>query len=173
MIGPPRSDEYAPYYGGYVARVPEEDILGALARQVNDVRSATAPFVLLRESFRYGPDKWSVRELIGHLVDAERVFGYRAFCISRGEQAALPSFDENSYVARAPFASCALADLVAELALVRESNLVVLRRLDAEAWRRSGTAGGKPISVRALAYIMAGHVRHHLEILQTRYRAEA
>jgi hypothetical protein len=167
--GRPESDEFAPYYTGYVSRVTEEDVVGALEKQVRDVRSTLQAFSGERESFAYAPGKWSVRQVAGHLVDAERVFGYRAFCISRGEQAALPSFDENAYVVQSDTGRRLLADVVAELAHVRESNLIVLRNLDAEAWSRRGTASGHPVSVRALAYIMAGHIRHHLEILRERY----
>ena len=107
--------------------------------------------------------------MLGHLVDGERIFGYRAFCISRGETAALPSFDENRYVAAAGSDATPLAELADELALVRRSNLVVLRRLEPPEWARVGTASGKPVSVRALAWVMAGHPRHHLEVLRERY----
>jgi hypothetical protein len=110
-----------------------------------------------------------VREVLGHVTDAERVFGFRAFCFSRGDENPLPGFDENEYVSRSGFDRFSLADLVQEFGQVREANLAVLGRLDGDAWRRMGTASGNPVSVRALAYIMAGHVRHHLHILSTRY----
>ncbi len=110
-----------------------------------------------------------LREVVGHLVDGERVFGYRAFCISRGEKAALPSFDENQYVAETRSNATPLRELADELGLVRESNLAFLRRLESREWERAGIASGKPISGRALAWIMAGHPRHHIRILRERY----
>jgi len=122
-----------------------------------------------REGHRYAEGKWSIRQVLGHLVDAERVFGYRAFCFSRGERAALPSFDENEYVRAARSDATPLGDLVDELALVRESNLVVLRRLEPLEWARVGAASGQPVTVRALAFIMAGHPRHHVHVLRERY----
>ena len=140
-----------------------------LEPQVEEIRRFLASVPAERETYRYAEGKWSIRQVLGHLVDGERVFGYRAFCISRGEQAALPSFDENEYVAGARSDGVPLRELVEELALVRRSNLVVLRRLDAREWARVGTASGKPVSVRALAWVMAGHPRHHLQILRERY----
>jgi len=165
----PTETEYAPFFAGYVALVPETDILAVLRGQAGEIRRLAALVPADREGHRYAEGKWSIREVMGHLVDAERVFGYRAFCFSRGERAALPSFDENEYVAAARSGAAPLRELVDELALVRESNLVVLRRLAPEEWARAGTAGGKPVTVRALAWIMAGHPRHHVRILRERY----
>jgi hypothetical protein len=166
----PKEGEYAPFYGRYVALVPETDILEVLERQVEDIRRLAASVPAERETHRYAEGKWSVREVLGHLVDGERVFGYRAFCISRGETAALPYFDEKLYVAAARSGAIPLRELVEELALVRRSNLVVLRRLEPSEWGRVGTASGHPVSVRALAWVMAGHPRHHVHILRERYR---
>ena len=165
----PLETEYAPFYAGYVALVPETDILGVLEGQLDEVRRVAGAFSPGRESLRYAEGKWSVREVVGHLVDAERVFGYRAFCFSRGETAALPSFDENQYVVAATSDAIPLRELVEELALVRQSNQAFLRRLRDPEWTRVGTASGKPVTVRALAWIMAGHPRHHLNILRDRY----
>ena len=171
MIDKPGDTEFAPFFAGYVSLVPETDVVAVLQDQAAEVHRHARAFSPDRESFRYAPGKWSVRELFGHLGDAERVFGYRAFCISRGERANLPGFDEVPYVAHSSFAECSLADLVEEFGRLRESNLVVLRRLDEMAWKRLGSANGSPVSVRALAFIMAGHVRHHLQVLSTRYAA--
>jgi hypothetical protein len=172
MIDKPGQAEFASFYTDYVSLVPEADIIQALEGQADDVRLQTRGFIPKREEFRYAEGKWSVREVLGHVTDVERVFGFRAFCFSRGDENPLPGFDENDYVARSGFDRCSLADLVEEFGQVREANLIVLRRLDPlddVAWRRIGTANGHPVSVRALAYIMAGHVRHHLHILSTRY----
>ena len=165
----PTETEYAAIYRGYVALVPETDIVGVLETQAEEIRRLLATVSPEKETYRYAEGKWSIRQVLGHLVDAERVFGYRAFCFSRGEQAPLPSFDENRYVDAARSDSVPLRELVEELVLVRQSNLVALRRLDAREWAQVGTASGKPVSVRALAWVMAGHPRHHLQILRERY----
>ncbi|MBI4477814.1 MAG: DinB family protein [Acidobacteria bacterium] len=165
----PTETEYAPFYAGYVSLVPETDILDLLDRQIAEVRSHATAVPADRETFAYAPGKWTVREVYGHVADAERVFGYRAVCISRGEQASLPAFDEQQYVARSTFAGTPLADLVSEFTLLREANLLALRRLPPTTWSQMGIANQNPISVRALAFIMAGHVRHHLRILNERY----
>jgi hypothetical protein len=168
-VARPGEGEYAPFYAGYVGLVPEADIVAVLEQQAGELRELAASVPADRETFRYAEGKWSVREVLGHLVDGERVFGYRAFCISRGERAGLPSFDENHYVAEARSNAIPLRELADELALVRESNLAFLRRLEPGEWERSGTASGKPITVRALAWVMAGHPRHHVGILRERY----
>ena len=165
----PDDTEYAAFYARYVALVPESDILAVLEAQVEEIRRLLAPVSAEKEAYRYAEGKWSIRQVLGHLVDGERIFGYRAFCFSRGEQAALPSFDENEYVAAARSDAVPLRELVDELALVRQSNLAVLRRLDAREWAQVGTASGKPVSVRAIAWVMAGHPRHHVQVLRERY----
>lgn len=165
----PAASEYAPFYAGYVARVPEADILTVLEAQRAELRAVASSIPSDRERYAYAAGKWTIRDMFGHLGDAERVFGYRAFCIGRGESAALPGFDENEYVARAGFGDCPLADLASELVQLRETNLATFRRLDPAGWTRTGTANGTPVSMRAIAYIMAGHVRHHLAVLTERY----
>ena len=165
----PTPAEYAPFYETYVSLVPDDDILSALERQPAEVRALAATVTPDGKSYRYARGKWSVGEVIGHMGDAERVFGYRAFCISRGEIAHLPSFDEKAYTAGAEFDRCRFSELVDEWATLRQSNLIVLRRLPPDAWNRTGTASGAAVSVRALAYILAGHVRHHVGILRSRY----
>ena len=156
-------------FAGYVSLVPEADIMRVLAGQLAAVRLHMRGVLPAREDFRYAPGKWSIREVFGHMADTERVMGYRAFCISRGEEANLPGFDEQQYIAQSRYATCRLAEAVEELAQLRAANLTFLRRLDAAGWQRSGTANGSPVSVRALGFIMAGHVRHHLHVLGTRY----
>ena len=165
----PAETEYAPFYAGYVSLVPESDVLAVLEEQKDAFRRLAVGVPKDRERHRYAEGKWSIREVVGHLVDAERVFGYRAFAFSRGEKAALPSFDENEYVAASGYDEVPLAELVRELVAVRDANLAVLRRLSDAEWTRVGTASGKLVSVRALGFIMAGHPRHHLAILRERY----
>jgi hypothetical protein len=169
----PEATEYAPFYAGYVSLVPESDVVRVLGEQTAVLEGQVRQFVPSLEQHRYAPGKWSVREVMGHVTDAERVFGFRAFCFSRGESNPLPGFDENDYVAAGGFDGRSLMDLVDEFAQVRQANLIVLKRLNDDAWMRVGTASGKPVSVRALAFIMSGHVRHHMNILSSRYAAGA
>lgn len=165
----PADTEYAPLYAAYISLVPEEDILAVLTQQVEAVRRLAASVPEDRETFRYAPEKWSIREVFGHLGDAERVFGFRAFAFSRGEPGALPGFDENAYVARSGYERRSLESLAGDFTSIRQGNLSLLRGLDEEGWSRVGTANGLAVSVRALAFIMAGHARHHLAILRDRY----
>jgi hypothetical protein len=118
---------------------------------------------------RYEPGKWSIKELVGHINDAERIFGYRALRIARGDQTPLPGFEQDDFIAGANFDACTLADLTTEFELIRRSNLAMFKQLGDEAWVRRGTASDNTISVRALAYIIAGHEVHHLNILRSRY----
>jgi hypothetical protein len=165
----PQADEYAPYFERYIALVPEADPLPVLGAQAGILAGVSASLPASKEQFRYAEGKWTIREVFGHLIDAERVFGYRSFCISRGGSAPLPAFDEDAYVFRSGYDGRSVADLLGEFTLVRQSNLAFLTALVPEQWKRIGTASGKPISVRALPFIMAGHVRHHLRILHERY----
>lgn len=169
MTERPSPSEYAPFYAGYIALAPAGDILDTLARQQPQLGELAAGLTPEREQFRYAEGKWSVREVFGHLNDAERVFGYRAFCIGRGDSNPLPGFDENRYVAASGYDASPLRELAAEFALLRAGNLATLRRLEDDDWRNQGIANGVPVSVRALAFIMAGHVNHHLAVLREKY----
>jgi hypothetical protein len=172
MTGRPTDSEFAEFYKGYVSLVTDTDVLAALEDQTRLMNRLAEAVPADRESYRYAPGKWSVREVVGHLADAERVFGYRAFCISRGEQKMLPGFDENEYVALSGFDRHPVADLAREFVDIRRANLDAFRRFDRDAWTRQGSANGHAVSVRALAYIMVGHVRHHAGILASRYGVE-
>ncbi len=167
--GPPNPDEYAPFYSGYVQRQIGTDVLLRLPEQAAEVERRFAAVPPEREGWRYAEGKWSVRQVLGHVIDAERVFGYRAMCIARGESKPLPGFDENEYVANAPFQHLAVADLLREFLALRAGHVLLFSHLSPADWSRLGNANGHPVSVRALPYIMAGHVHHHLEILATRY----
>ena len=169
MVERPSEGEHNPYYSKYIALVTEDDVLLALEQQSAEVRQLVARLPADRESYRYAPGKWSVRQVIGHMTDAERVFGYRAFRISRGDETPLSGFDENLFVERSPYDGVPAKQLAEEFALVRAGNLAFLRQLDALRWPLKGTANNSPISVRALAYIMAGHVRHHQKGLRDNY----
>lgn len=169
MPSPPLTTEFAPYYAGYLALITEPDILAMLEAQIDDLERMIQAVPPERETYRYAPGKWSIREVVGHLIDADRVFGYRAFCISRGEKAALPSYDENEYVAKSGYHDRTLQDLLAEFTQVRQSNLAFFLRLTDDQWMQMGIANHNPVSVRAIAFITAGHLRHHLNVLQKSY----
>jgi len=169
MTGQPLESEYAPYYSGYVAYVTEDEILPVLRSQMDALDVLLGRVAPDRETYRYAEGKWSIREIVGHLIDGERVFGYRAFCIARGESQNLPGFEQDDYMLTAPYDRIDLEDLLAELRLVRLSNIAMLRNLDEESWLRIGTANDNQVSVRALAFIIAGHVRHHMGVLRERY----
>jgi hypothetical protein len=173
MIAHPTENEYAPYYGKYVSLITESDLLPVLHAQVDELKRIAAAVSPDREQYRYAPGKWSIREVAGHVIDGERVFGYRAFALSRGEIAPLPSFDENQYVARSRYNEYILSDLCDEFAAIRRSNIAYLERLDDDELKRMGTVSGKQASARAVVYIMAGHVRHHLNGLLSSYGLSA
>ena len=165
----PNESEYAPSYQGYVDQVSESDIMTVLRGELDELDVLLARVPAEKEKYAYAVGKWTIREIIGHLIDGERVFGYRALCIARGEKQNLPGFDQDDYMLTAPYNHIELEDLLSELRLVRLSNMAMFRSLDEEAWNRVGTANGNEITVRALAFIMGGHVRHHMNVLKERY----
>lgn len=165
----PEASEYAPFYAGYIAKVPDGDVLAMLAAQGEETQIRLGSLSPERALFRYAPGKWSVKEVIGHLCDAERIMSYRALRVARGDETPLAGFDENAYVPTGGFDGRELAHLLAELAIVRSATLSLFRSLDAAAWVRRGVANNHPVSARALAYITLGHERHHLGVLAERY----
>jgi DinB superfamily len=166
----PEVGEYAPSFADYVGRIAEhEDVVGVLVAQLDQVLARLGRIPEARGDYRYAPEKWSIKEIVGHLSDTERVFAYRGLRIGRGDSTPLPSFEDQAYVAAARAGDRTLADLAAEWGDVRRATIALFRNLPAQAWRRRGTASDQPISVRALAYIIAGHVRHHLQTLDERY----
>ncbi|MGH7645786.1 MAG: DinB family protein [Gemmatimonadales bacterium] len=166
----PGSDEYAPSFAGYVARTAdEEDVVAVLAAQLTQLVTRLEGIPEVRGDYRYAPGKWSIKEVVGHLSDTERVFAYRALRIARGDATPLPSFDDQAYVPEMQAGERTMAALAGEWGDVRRATLALFRNLPAPVWRRRGVVGDHPISVRALAYIIAGHVRHHVEVLDARY----
>jgi hypothetical protein len=165
----PSTSEYAPYYGKYVSLVPEGDILGTLSAQLDSTLLLLRGIDEEKAGHRYAPDKWSIKELVGHVIDTERIFAYRTLRFARGDKAELQGFEQDGYIRNASFDACKLYELAEEFEFVRRGNLLMFRHLDNEAWQRRGVASNAEVSVRALAYIMAGHERHHVEILQARY----
>lgn len=165
----PEATEYAPYYAGYVSLVPEGDILTTLAEQMDSTVRFLRSIDEEKASHRYAAGKWSIKELVGHITDGERIFAYRALRFARNDKTELPGFEQDDYIRNASFDAIPFDELVREFELVRGANLLMFKHLDAEAWLRRGVASEAEVSVRALAFIMAGHVQHHIEILKTRY----
>lgn len=168
-IARPDPDEYFEYFGTYLALVPDEDALSLLRDQFEDTLVLLRPLDDARARHRYAPDKWSVKEVVGHLTDAERIFAYRALRIARADTTPIEGFDENAYVSAGRFDERPLDDLIEDYERVRDATLSLFNGFDEEALVRRGTANGKTISVRAIAWIIAGHELHHRGILIERY----
>jgi uncharacterized damage-inducible protein DinB len=165
----PPHTEYAEWYARYVALVPDGDIVAILATQLHDTYALLRELTDEQARLAYAAGKWSIKEVIGHIADAERVFATRALCFARGDATPLPGFDENAYVPAGSFDDRPLASLLAELSAVRGATVSLFAGLPSQAWERSGTASDNRVSVRALAWITAGHELHHREILSERY----
>jgi hypothetical protein len=167
-IARPGADEHAAYFGRYVERVPDGDLVAMLREQVVET-AAMLRRARDRADFAYAPGKWSIKQVVGHLSDVERVMAYRALWIARNDMTPLPGFDENAWVDQAKFERRTLDDLVDEFEVVRASTVQLGAHLDAEQFARRGTSNGNPMSVRALFYIIAGHERHHVALRRARY----
>lgn len=165
----PDATEYASFYASYIARVPDGDVVEVLRDGGRELVAALSAIPESRGDFRYAEGKWSVREMLGHVIDAERIFGYRALRLARADATPLPGFEENDYVPVSGADRRTLADLIDEIRAVRESTVKLFASLPEEAWARRGVVNGREVSVRALAYITAGHAMHHLRVLQERY----
>lgn len=171
MIVPrPGSDEFAPFYAPYLASFTRDiDPDSEIKAQTFEVARFLSAIDDEKSLYRYAPGKWSIREVVGHLTDGERVFAYRLLRVTRGDQTPLPGFEEDDYVRAARFDRRPLTDLVAEWLSVREATSTLVRATDAEGWSRRGVANGQPISARAIIYVILGHVRHHMGVLRERY----
>jgi hypothetical protein len=168
-ISRPGPDESIAYYHRYIDKVAGEDITDQLASQLHEVEKLLEPVTDRAALARYAEGKWSIKEIIGHLIDTERIFAYRLLRIARGDSTPLPGFDENAYNPEGHFDERPIAMLLAEFRSVRQSTSALFEGLPAQAWERRGIANGQPISARALAYIIVGHVFHHLGVLRDRY----
>ncbi|MBU3699916.1 MAG: DinB family protein [Candidatus Kapabacteria bacterium] len=164
----PHANEYPAYYAKYIDALGDVDLTSVLTSQLHTL-TALSSLTEEQALYRYAEGKWSIKEVLGHLIDCERVFAFRAMSIARGEQQPLPGFDENAYVAHASFDAQPVSHLIEELISVRHATITLLRSLTPDEHLRSGVANGNPITVRALFWIIAGHVKHHAEILTTRY----
>ncbi|NNF56653.1 MAG: DinB family protein [Rhodothermaceae bacterium] len=168
----PTPAEYAPFYATYIAALGDADIMDVLERQESELSALLKPLSEEQVGFRYAEGKWSIREVVGHMADAERIFGTRMLRFARGDQAPLPGFDEKPYVAASSYDAWTMADLLDQFAALRQANLLLIRHLDEVALLRAGRASGQEVSVRALVAILAGHAAHHLRVLRERYLAD-
>jgi len=168
-IAPPLPDEYASYYAGYISLVQGEDVLRTLDQQ----RRQTMMLLSGRDEedgeFRYAPEKWNAKEVLGHVCDSERVFAYRALRISRADATPLAGFEQDDYVKNGPFARHSIAEVIEDYIAVRRATISLLRSLEEAAWWRRGIANKNEVTVRAIAYMIAGHEVHHRRILQEKY----
>lgn len=165
----PQAGEYAEYYGKYISLVPAGDLLSTLARQLEETLALLKSIPETQGERRYAAGKWSIKELVGHMIDSERVFAYRALRFARHDPTPLSGFDQDHYVQQANFDARPLSELAEEYEHVRRASLLLFRHLDGDAWARRGTANDNEVSVRALAFIIAGHEAHHVQILRSRY----
>jgi len=165
----PEPGEYAPYYDRYISLISGTDILGTLDAQRRQMLILLSGGDETDGDFRYAPEKWSAKEVLGHVCDTERIFAYRMLRISRGDRTPIEGFEQDDYVRNGPFAKIALAEVIEDYIAVRRATLTLLRNLDEQAWARLGIANKNEVSVRALAYLTAGHELHHRRILEAKY----
>lgn len=167
----PEKNEYAEFYETYVSLVPESDVIACLENQTEEIVAAFKDANDEKGLYAYGADKWTIKEVIGHLIDGERVFAYRALRFSRADSTPLPGFDQEPYIENGNANAVSIKNLIEELVLLRKANVLMFKNLTAEGWGRVGNACEADMSVRAVAFILVGHIRHHLRILQERYLA--
>jgi uncharacterized damage-inducible protein DinB len=165
----PEANEYAPYYEKYVSLVPAGDIIETLQSQSADTLSLLRSVSEERASSRYEPGKWSVKEVVGHVIDTERIFAYRALRFARNDRTPLPGYEQDDYARAANFDARTLASLATDFERARAATIALFQSFDNDAWQRRGTANDNEVSVRALAHIIAGHELHHVGILRERY----
>lgn len=163
------SSEYAPYYSTYIDLVPEGDMISILMQQMEETADILKNLTEEQADFSYGIGKWSIKEVVGHISDTERIMGYRLLSFARGETAELPGYDDNQYVRNAGFNAQSLQDLLENFQIIRKSTLQLIKTLPSEAYLRRGKANGSEVSVRALVYIIAGHELHHRNLIKVRY----
>jgi hypothetical protein len=169
MIGLPQADEAASYYFRYINLVTDGNILHVLRVQMEEALSLFSGISEEKSLYRYQPDKWSIREMLAHINDAERVFSFRALSFARGDSGPLPSFDEKAWAPQTHADDHPLASHVEDFQAIRLSTLTLMRNFPTDAWMRRGVASDNSITVRALAFILAGHVSHHLNVLREKY----
>ena len=170
----PTTHEYAPFYADYIQRATQrEDVYAALSLQIDELHAALDALTEAQTRFKPGPEEWSIKEVIGHLNDVERVFAYRLLRITRGDETPLPGFEQEDYIRAAGFDAAKLEDLICEFEYQRRANILAITRMSEEVLHRHGTASGAAVSARALIYMLVGHVEHHMASLQEKYLPEA
>lgn len=169
IISTPDASEYAPYYGRYISLVTTSDIVATLRTQGQQTKDTLSGLTEEESNFRYAPEKWSIKHVVGHLMDAERVFAYRAMRISRGDKTPIEGFEQDDYVRNGPFEHSRFSDMLEEYVAVRTATVCLFRALNQQEWLRRGIANNNEISVRALAYVVAGHELHHRQVLKEKY----
>ncbi len=165
----PETNEFAPYYNGYISLIDGDDVMSVLNSQTDEIRSMLANVPEEKGTFAYAEGKWTIKELLSHLIDGERIFAYRILRISRGDKTPLEGFEQDDYIENSNANNRSFADLLDEFDFQRRSNLLLVNNISDEGSTRMGIASDNPVSVRALTYVMAGHVRHHITILNERY----
>jgi uncharacterized damage-inducible protein DinB len=169
MLSKPEANEYAPYYKGYVSNVPEGDLLKILDVQLKETMNFLNDLSDDMAEYRYSPEKWTIKEVIGHITDTERIMCYRLLCIARGEQEMLPGYHDEKYVKRGNFNRFSLPELLHHQSLVRQHTILLLSSLDEEALLQRGKANGSELTGCAIGYIIAGHEIHHRRLIRDRY----
>lgn len=169
LLARPEATEFPSFYAGYVASIPDGDIRTIVRDEKEALAATLGSIPESRGGYRYAEGKWSIKTLIGHMIDAERIFSYRALRLARGDKTPLPGFEENSYAIAARSDERTVADLVSEMLDVRTSTIRLFDSLPDDAWDRSAMVSVGEVTVRALAYITVGHARHHLNVLRERY----
>ena len=165
----PDPTEYDPYFGKYISLVPDGDIVSILSSQVENTLALLRTITEQRGGHAYAPGKWSIKEVVGHMTDTERIFAYRGLRIGRNDRTPLPGFEQDDYVANTNFNARTLGSLMEELAAVRRASVQLFQHFNGEEWQRRGTANERQISARAVAYNIAGHELHHVDVLKSRY----
>lgn len=165
----PDTKDYDSYYGRYISLVQDGDLLRIYADQLDNLTARLTGLSEEVAGFRYEEEKWSVKQVLGHIADTERVFSYRLLCIARGEKAALPTFDQDEYVAQGHFNERSIGDLVAEFSAIRQSSMALLKSLTDVTLHNTGTVKNHPTTALAIVCIIAGHTQHHLNILNDKY----
>lgn len=165
----PQQDEYGTFFERYILNTTGDDVVKELERSAVPLQNFLNSILEEKGGHRYAPGKWTIRQLIQHMIDTERVFAYRAMCIARGEDQPLPGFDENTYADAAPADNRSLQGLVSEMMMLRQASIALFRHISPEALMTKGIASNNPISVNALGFLIVGHALHHKNILEERY----
>jgi hypothetical protein len=167
---PPTTEEYAPFYSDYIERAKVKgDVITSLPQQIEDIRSTLGKLNDKQARFRNGPEEWSIKEIVSHLIDTERVFSYRLLRVSRNDKTPLPGFEQGDFVREAGADELAFDDLLNEFEYLRRANMLAIKNISEEAAARVGSASGAAVSARALIFMLVGHVEHHMASLHEKY----